>query len=229
MRPWFWLAAALAFSLVIGGCGSNESSAPSAASSLAASTARPTAGGPTPSLPLAKPAASPSAVAGGAQQASAAGFGTFALQSAAFSDGAALPPDFTCDGGQSPPLAWSGAPTGTAAYALIEQDADASSGGQPFTEWLVYNMPRTVTQLSAGLPASPLLNNGSQQGTNDGHTIGYLGACPDPGQPPHHLTFALFAQDGYVTLETGASPTDVRDALNGHTIAQTQLTAVVQR
>jgi Raf kinase inhibitor-like YbhB/YbcL family protein len=184
-------------------------------------------------LPLAKPIASPSASAVPGQPASAAGqggFQTFALQSTAFTDGAALPPDFTCDGaGQSPPMAWSGAPVGTAAYALIEQDADAKSGSQPFTEWLVYNMPRSVTQLSAGVPSSPLLSNGSQQGTNDAHTVGYMGACPDHGQPAHHLTFELFAQDGYVTLETGASYADVHDALMGHTIAQTQLNAVVQR
>ena len=230
MRPRLWLAAALAVSCVVGGCGTSESSAPLAASSPAAATAKPTPGGPTPSLPLAKPVASPSPAAAGAQQPSAAGFQTFALQSAAFSDGSTLPPDFTCDGaGQSPPLTWTGAPPGTAAYALIEQDADAKNDGQPFTQWLVYNMPRAVTQLTAGVPASPLLSNGSQQGTNDAHSIGYLGACPDQGQPAHHLTFELFAQDGYVTLETGAAYPDVHDALMGHTIAQTQLTAVVQR
>jgi Raf kinase inhibitor-like YbhB/YbcL family protein len=180
---------------------------------------------------VAKPLASPSASAAALPAASGgAGFQPFALQSTAFTDGAALPADFTCDGGgHSPPLAWSGAPTGTAAYALIEQDADTKSGAQPFTQWLVYNMPLAVTQLTAGVPPSPLLANGSQQGTNDGHTIGYLGACPDAGQPAHHLTFALFAQDGYVTLETGATSDDVQAALKGHTLGQTQLTAVVQR
>jgi Raf kinase inhibitor-like YbhB/YbcL family protein len=161
-----------------------------------------------------------------------AGFQTFALQSSAFTDGAALPAEFTCDGsGQSPPLAWSGAPPGTAAYALVEQDMDRPTGaaGGPFIEWLLYNMPASVTQLQAGVPATPLLSNGVQQGVNDGQSVGYVGACPDHGQPPHHLQFSLFAQDAYVTLETGAAYDAVKDALLGHTVGQAVLTAVVQR
>jgi hypothetical protein len=39
----------------------------------------------------------------------------------------------------------------------------------------------------------------------------------------------LIAIDGYVTLETGAAIDAVRDALTGHTIAQTRLTTLVQR
>jgi Raf kinase inhibitor-like YbhB/YbcL family protein len=193
---------------------------------------RPTPSGPTPTLPLAKPIASPSpsaAVALGQPTAGPA-FQTFALQSTAFADGGTLPTDFTCDGvDQSPPLAWSGAPPGTAAYALIEQDDDNKVDNTPFTQWLLYNMPRGVTQLNAGVPAKPLLTNGSQQGLNGNQTVGYLGPCPKKGDPPHHITFQLFAQDGYVTIETGASLQAVNDALNGHTIGQTQLTVICGR
>src|SRR5215467_6670904 len=88
---------------------------------------RPTPSGPTPALQVARAVSSPSAVAGGFAQ---GGFGghPFVLQSTAFSDGATLPPEYTCDGGaQAPPLTWSGAPPATAAYALIEEDADKTS------------------------------------------------------------------------------------------------------
>jgi Raf kinase inhibitor-like YbhB/YbcL family protein len=164
--------------------------------------------------------------------AQAAPSGPFVLQSTAFNDGAQLPSQFTCDGaGQSPPLAWSGAPNGTAAYALVEQDVDhaAAAATQGFTQWLLYNMPTSVSQLPAGVPSRPLLSNGVQQGLNDNQMVGYLSACPDRGQPPHHLMFSLFAQDGYVTLETGAAYESVHDALSGHTLGQAKLTALVQR
>jgi Raf kinase inhibitor-like YbhB/YbcL family protein len=154
----------------------------------------------------------------------------FVLQSSAFVGGGSLPPEFTCDGADtSPPLAWSGAPAGTAAYALIEQDTDVHVAAEPFTQWLLYNMPRTISQLAPGQPARPLLPNGSQQGQNANSTIGYSGPCPSKGDAPHHLNFDLFAQDGYVTLETGASIDGVRSALQGHVVGQTQLQALVQR
>jgi Raf kinase inhibitor-like YbhB/YbcL family protein len=106
------------------------------------------------------------------------------------------------------------------------------SGGtlnQGYTLWLLYNMPSSVNQLPAGVPARPLLANGVQQGLNDNQAVGYLGACPDPGQAPHHVAFSLFAQDGFVTLETGAEYASVHDALTGHTLGQATLSVMVQR
>jgi Raf kinase inhibitor-like YbhB/YbcL family protein len=154
----------------------------------------------------------------------------FALQSPAFSPGGRLPTQYTCEGaGESPPLTWSGAPPGTAAFSLVEQDMDVTDGGEPFTQWLVYNMPKTVNMLGAGVPARPLLTNGSQQGQNSRQTIGYSSPCPGEGEPPHHLSFELYAQDDFVTLETGATPDAVRTALAGHIVAQAQLTAIVAR
>lgn len=106
---------------------------------------------------------------------------------------------------------------------------DLKVDAQPFTQWLVYNMPRTVNMLGAGVPARPLLTNGSQQGQNSRQTIGYFSPCPNTGEPPHHLTFELYAQDGYVTLETGATLDAVRSALTGHIVAQARLTVTVAR
>jgi len=184
-------------------------------------------------LPLARPVASPSASPGPSAGAANPAAASFSLQSPSFVDGGTLPTEFTCDGsGQSPPLAWSGAPPGTAAYALVVQEADAPPVGNvahPITEWLLYNMPLNVTQLPAGVPPRPLLTNGSQQGLNSQQTVGYLGPCPGHGDPPHHVTFQLLAQDGYVTLETAAVVQDVQTALNGHTVGQALLTATFQR
>jgi Raf kinase inhibitor-like YbhB/YbcL family protein len=226
MRRWQGAAALLLWLAV--GC----TPAPPPADTPLPTPVRPTPSGPTPTLPLARAIASPSASAGPGNSVASGGFQSFALQSPAFSDGAQLPGDFTCDGlGESPPLMWSGAPPGSAAYALVVQDMDvkATNSAEPFTSWLLYNMPRLVTQLSAGVPPRPLLTNGSQQGLNDNQTVGYATPCPKPGDGPHHFTFQLFAQDGYVTLETAAPPDAVRDALNGHTLGEAKLTAIVQR
>ena len=86
-----------------------------------------------------------------------------------------------------------------------------------------------MTALDAGLPAKLLLANGAQQGQNDHRTIGYFGPCPSPGDPPHHYSFQLIAQDAYVTLETGAAIEAVRQALTGHMLGEAQLVAIVQR
>jgi Raf kinase inhibitor-like YbhB/YbcL family protein len=189
----------------------------------------------TPSAAVAA-ASSPSASSGAAASpvpaiaAARAAGQAFVLQSSAFSGGGSIPSDYTCDGADvSPPLAWSGAPAGTLAFALIEQDTDVVPNGEPFTHWLVYNMPRSINQLAPAQPARPLLANGSQQGQNGNSTVGYLGPCPKQGDPPHHFTFQLIAQDGYVTLETGAAIEGVRAALQGHILAQTQLSAIAQR
>src|SRR5262249_35827850 len=135
---------------------------------------------------------------------------TLVLKSSAFAVGGAMPGDFTCDGAAvSPPLTWSGAPQGTRAFALVEEDADAASASEPFTQWLIYNLPVRVRQLEKGVEARPLLTNGGQQGLNSNKTIGYTGPCPDKGAPPHHYSFQLFAQDDYITLETGATAAEV--------------------
>ena len=219
--------AAAVVSLLLAGC----SAAPPAEPTPPPQPRRPTPPGSTSTLPLARPIPSPSsgASAGGAPGRLAAPQ-PFVLQSPAFVSGGKLPAQYTCDGaGESPPLAWSGAPPGTAAFSLVEQDTDVKVGAEPFTQWLVYNMPRTVNMLDAAVPARPLLTNGSQQGQNSGQTIGYSSPCPNTGEPPHHLTFELYAQDGYVTLETGASLDAVRSALAGHIVAQAQLTVTVAR
>src|SRR5579859_1421077 len=105
---------------------------------------RPTRSGPTPSLPVARQAApSPSPAA---DQTAPVANQTLQLRSSAFTAGGNLPVDFTCDGAdQSPPLSWTGAPGGTTAFTLVEQDKDTvQKSTEPFTQWLVYNMPGRV-------------------------------------------------------------------------------------
>ena len=63
---------------------------------------------------------------------------TMTLSSPAFVADGSIPVRFTCDGVDvSPALAWSGSPSGTAAYALIVDDPDA--GG--FVHWIALDLP----------------------------------------------------------------------------------------
>ena len=64
----------------------------------------------------------------------------FTLTSPAFTDGAAIPAQFTCEGSDvPPPLHVSDPPGRTASYAVIMDDPDAPRG--TFTHWLVYDIP----------------------------------------------------------------------------------------
>jgi Raf kinase inhibitor-like YbhB/YbcL family protein len=143
-----------------------------------------------------------------------------------------MPADYSCaapNGGVSPPLRWSGAPGTARAYALVDQDADAPPPNGPFTHWVVYNIPSAVTQLDASQPPTPTLPNGALQGLNGRGQVGYLGACPPPGASPHRFTFQLFALDGPLPLQPGVSIAELRTALGGHVVAQTQLIGLFGR
>jgi Raf kinase inhibitor-like YbhB/YbcL family protein len=123
-------------------------------------------------------------------------------------------------------LSWSGAPSAAHAFALVVQDPDAGSSGTAFTHWVVFNIPASVSQLDAGLPAQDALPDGVLQGQNGRRITAYQAACPPAGSPPHHYTFQLFALDGPLPLQAGASIVDLQRAMTGHVVGRTQLVAL---
>jgi Raf kinase inhibitor-like YbhB/YbcL family protein len=157
----------------------------------------------------------------------------FTLQSTDISADNTIPTMFTCvapGGGTSPQLSWSGAAANTQSYALVEQDPDTPT---PNTHWLVYNIPASVTQLAQGQPTEqPTLPNGAMQGQDHAQgilatfaLIGYEGACPPPGAAPHHYTFQLFALDQMLPLQPAATINQLKTAMAGHIVGQTELVA----
>jgi Raf kinase inhibitor-like YbhB/YbcL family protein len=139
---------------------------------------------------------------------------TFALTSTAFATGETIPARYTCDGDDAiPPLAWSGAPAGTRAFALIMDDPDAPGG--TYVHWVLFNLPATAT----ALPQSE--SSGVQGTTNSGRT-GYGGPCPPPGKP-HRYFFKLYALDGPLSLRSGVTKAEVERAMQGHILAAAQL------
>lgn len=140
------------------------------------------------------------------------------LSSAAFSEGAAIPARFSCDGEDiSPPLAWSGAPAETTAYALIVDDPDARG----FVHWAVADIPTSASGVPEGDAA------GGVEGRNDFGRDGYGGPCPPSGT--HRYAFTLVALASATGLAPGFSADDLRDAVADRTLASTTLTGTYVR
>ncbi|HYT05680.1 MAG TPA: YbhB/YbcL family Raf kinase inhibitor-like protein [Gemmatimonadales bacterium] len=153
----------------------------------------------------------------------------FSLTSTAFRQGTAIPVKHTCDGVDvSPSLAWSGAPAGTAAFALIADDPDAPAG--TWVHWVLYNLPGSAARLPenvAKTDAPPELG-GAIQGRSDFRRPGYGGPCPPPG-PAHRYFFKLYALDAALKLKAGAQKQDVEAAMQGHVLGTAELMGTYAR
>jgi Raf kinase inhibitor-like YbhB/YbcL family protein len=147
---------------------------------------------------------------------------TITLSSTSLQDGR-VPREFTCDGSDaSPPLKWTAVPNGTRSLALTVTDLDAPDG--TFTHWVLFNMPAGSGGLPQGLPKDGLLPDGSRQGRNDFGKVGYGGPCPPSGNP-HRYVFTLYALDSALDVNEGSSRSQVESAMNGHVLAQGEMTA----
>jgi Raf kinase inhibitor-like YbhB/YbcL family protein len=150
-----------------------------------------------------------------------------AVSSPAFQEGGKIPAKYTCEGQDvSPALTWGEPPVDTRSFVLIVDDPDCPGG--VFTHWVLLNLPAGSRELAEAVPAKAQLPNGSVQGKNDFGRIGYGGPCPPPGRP-HRYRFTLYALDKPLGLKAGASKTKVIGAMQGHILAQGQLTGMYQR
>ncbi len=153
---------------------------------------------------------------------------TMTITSTAFADGESIQVKYTCHGQNiSPALDWSGSPGDTASFALIMDDPDAA-----YTHWVVYNLPPDLNGLPEAVPKDEELEIGGKQGKigsgGIGYPTGYFGPCP-PQDSLHHYRFILYALDTSLDLAAGASKDEVMQAMEGHILAQGELTGVYQR
>lgn len=158
------------------------------------------------------------------------------ISSSAFEPGGEIPTQYTCQSANlSPPLRWSGVPEGTQSLALLVDDPDSRPPG--FVHWVIYNIPPTATDLPEGVPPDATLADGTLQGSNDfakyprgtfpgGATInqvGYDGPCPPN---PHRYVFTLYTLDSLLDLPAEATMAQVLEAMEGHILAQAQLSGL---
>jgi hypothetical protein len=140
--------------------------------------------------------------------------------------GSVLPDTYTCKGsGISPAVSWGGIPSGTKSLVLILDDPDAPNGS--FTHWIVFNIPPETGELAQAQPNAKVLAIGAQQGDTSTGSRGYYPPCPPIGAT-HRYVFRLYAADMDITQPT-ADRNSIEWALNGHTLANTELVTIFKR
>lgn len=152
------------------------------------------------------------------------------LTTTAFKDQESIPSVYTCEGKDiSPPLAWGDLPANTKSLALIVDDPDAPDPAAPkmtWVHWVLYNLPATSVGLAEAV-SSASLPEGAREGLNDWKRTGYGGPCPPIGR--HRYFFKLYALDTILPNLGQATKADVKRAMQGHVIEQTELVGTYQK
>jgi Raf kinase inhibitor-like YbhB/YbcL family protein len=144
------------------------------------------------------------------------------LRSSAFEGHKQIPPRHTSDGEDlSPHLEWSGAPEGTAAFAVVMHDPDAPLV-DGFTHWVTYGIPGDASGLQEG-------TDGPVTGTNSLGNAGYNGPAPPPGHGPHHYYFWVYALDEPLELPPSLDRRALHEQIEDHVIEQARLIGTYAR
>jgi Raf kinase inhibitor-like YbhB/YbcL family protein len=134
-----------------------------------------------------------------------------------FGEGAPIPKQYTCEGGDtSPEIRWSGASDAAKSFVLIVDDPDAPSG--TWVHWVQFDIPGSAHDLPERTGARVGIS-----GTNSFGKQGYGGPCPPKGHGPHRYYFRLYAlKTDKLGLKPGAKREDVDRAMKPHIIAQAE-------
>jgi len=126
-----------------------------------------------------------------------AGMAQIAVTSLAFIDHAPIPERYTADGaGVSPPLQWSGVPSGAQSLVVIVEDADAPTP-QPLVHAIVVDLaPEDGALAEAALPSKEHEGSGVRTGRNSMLQAAWLPPDPPPGHGVHRYAFQGFALAG---------------------------------
>jgi Raf kinase inhibitor-like YbhB/YbcL family protein len=146
--------------------------------------------------------------------------------SSAFQEGDLIPSKYTCDGADvSPPLEWEGVPKKASSLAVILDDPDATSG--LFVHWVLFDIPANENGLTEAIGIPGPTAGGGTQGKTGFDETAYGGPCPPSGT--HRYFFHLYALDTKIGLPSGASRSDVDEAVRGHVLAEAQLMGRYER
>ena len=166
------------------------------------------------------------------QKGAAAPPSKFKLMTSAYSEGSMIPTQYSCadPNASTPALQWSGAPDGTASFAVIFHDTDAApgKGSMDVTHWIFWGIPGSSTAVGGGVKpdSSP---DGIMQGKNVRNINGYQPPCPPPGASPHHYIFELYALDAKLDLPAGSPRADLLKAMDGHVIGKATYVGIFGR
>ena len=129
------------------------------------------------------------------------------LTTSAFKDGGFIPKLYTCDG-QSliVPLSWSGAPKGTAWFAVTAIDVSAS-----ITHWYLIDIPPTTTGIKPG-------TSYSMPGKR---VTSWFAPCPQGSDTYEFTVYAM--PSSYQPLQTHGVYLEDEDGLAAHALGIGQL------
>lgn len=148
------------------------------------------------------------------------------IQSSAFKNNEAIPEKYTCDGEEiNPSLTFSDVPQTAQSLALTMTDPDAPSG--EWVHWVVWNInPKTSEVAEGSIP-----DNGIQGQTSanegGGPVYGYGGPCPPSGT--HRYVFRLYALDSMMDIDIETGVNELKEAMRGHIIAESELIGTYTR
>lgn len=145
----------------------------------------------------------------------------FTVTSPSFRDGGQMPARFACPtyaGGQgrTPPLRWSGAPSGTQAFAIVVDDPDAPEGAAVL--WVIANIDGTTNELVEG--ARP---DKTVEAQNTAKKTGYKPPCPPRGER-HRYRFTIYALSEKVILRKGAPLKEALGSIAKYTVGRGRIT-----
>jgi Raf kinase inhibitor-like YbhB/YbcL family protein len=127
----------------------------------------------------------------------------------------------------SPALAWTGAPAGTASFAVTIWDQDGQKG-QGVSHWVAYGIAPTATALPTGFGSAP--SPAFVGGLNIHGVPLYTGACPPVGDAPHHYLITLYALDlAPAALPAGLTREQFFPAIKGHVLGVTSFVGTYAR
>lgn len=155
------------------------------------------------------------------------------LGSMAFASGGRIPERFTADGeGISPPLHWGELPAGTAALALLVEDADSPSL-TPFVHAVMWDIDVASTGLAEGAIGErgdgKVGGEQPETGRNSYLQRGWLAPDPPPGHGEHHYVFQLFALSSPPDLERAPGRSSLLDELDGRLLGAGIFTGTYSR
>jgi len=151
----------------------------------------------------------------------------FVISIPSIPDGGTIPSRYTCVAGPgvvSPKIVWDHAPPGTASFVLVFHDLEPrpAKGIMDNSHWVLWNIPGTSVGLPEGVPAGPVLPDGTHEmkrpRTIPGSLYSYYGPCAPPGSN-HHYAFEVYALDTTLALPDDATRQDVLKASDGHILA----------
>lgn len=139
------------------------------------------------------------------------------LTSPAFDDGAPIPRNYGYEEANvSPPLEIHDVPSEAASLALIVDDPDAQEpAGKIWDHWVMWNVDPDVGRIPEGQAPGV-------EGKNDFGEVGWGG--PAPPDREHTYVFRLVALDTELDLSSGATKRELEAAMDGHVLAEAELT-----